>query len=224
MMNDQPFIRVLIVDDQTIIREGTRALLERVDHIKVIGQASNGADAVALAAQLQPDVVLLDLVMPGSDGITTTHRIVRQNSRVRVIGLSGRGSEEQMLAVMRAGALGYVLKESDPAAMVQAIHQVARGEPWLPPAMAHLVTQRPEGLSGRHSDISGLTEREVRVLQLLARGKTNAQIAAELQISDNTARTHVSRILDKLHCTNRVQATLYALRSGLVEPMGAEET
>ncbi|MBE2239339.1 MAG: response regulator transcription factor [Caldilineaceae bacterium] len=215
-MSNQPIpVRVLVVDDQTIVRKGTRALLDLIDDIDVVGEACNGAHAIELAAALQPNVVLMDLVMPEIDGVAATEHIVNTYPHIHVIALTSFGTDDKLLPMVRAGALGYLLKDADTDALVQAIRQVARGEPWLPPEMARRVLAQlrtPETPSPR---VDPLTDRELAILKLLAKGCTNAYISTQLNISDATVRTHISHIFDKLHCTNRVQAVLYALRCGL---------
>jgi NarL family two-component system response regulator LiaR len=215
-MNGALPIRVLVVDDQTIVRKGTRALLALIDDIEVVGEASNGAEAITLAAALQPDVVLMDLVMPQVDGIVATARIVQEHPQVRVIALTSFGSDDKLLPMVRAGALGYLLKDADTDALVEAIRQVARGEPWLPPEITRRVLAQLRSPQPPFAAVDALTERELSVLKLLARGRVNAEIAEALNISDATVRTHISHILDKLQCSNRVQAALYALRCELV--------
>lgn len=208
-------IRVLVVDDQTIVRKGTRALLDLIDDITVIGEAANGADAIQLAGTLQPDVILMDLVMPEVDGVTATEQIVSNYPQIHVIALTSFGADDKLLPTVRAGALGYLLKDADTDSLVAAIRQVARGEPWLPPEMARRVLAQFRSPAPSLPSVDPLTERELVVLRLLAKGRTNAQMADELSVSDATIRSHVSHILDKLHCTNRVQAALHALRCGL---------
>ncbi len=215
MQRTQPTIRLLLVDDHNLVRKGTRALLTQVDDIVVIAEAADGSAAIHLAAQLQPDVVLMDLMMPGVDGVTATAAIVAANPNARVIVLTSFGADDKLAAAVRAGALGYLLKDTDPDTLLQAIRQVARGDSWLTPDMARRVLaqyQEPPPATL----VEPLTEREEEVLKRLAHGRSNSEIAAELSVAEVTVRTHVSHILAKLHCDNRVQAALYALRTGLV--------
>jgi len=208
-------IRVLIADDQTIVRRGTRALLNQVDDVEVVGEAANGAEAITLAQRLQPDVILMDLVMPEVDGIAATERIVTDNPSARVIALTSFGSDDKLLPTIRAGALGYLLKDADTESLLQAIRRVAGGEAWLPADIARRVLDEMRNPASPPSAVNTLTDREREVLRLLAMGKTNGQIATCLTITDATVRTHLAHIMDKLQCTNRVQAVLYALRVGI---------
>jgi DNA-binding NarL/FixJ family response regulator len=208
-------IRVLIADDQTIVRKGTHALLNTIESIEVVGEAANGNEAVARAAALEPDVVLMDLVMPECDGVEATQRITTAHPDVHVIVMTSFGSEDKLLAAVRAGAVGYLLKDADTEALTQAIRQVARGGAWLPPDLTRRVLHefsRPEPAKTLPDP---LTERERQVLRLLAEGRTNAQMAETMFVSEVTIRTHVSHIHDKLGVENRVQAALYALRTGI---------
>jgi NarL family two-component system response regulator LiaR len=211
---DQKKIRVLVVDDHKLVRKGTRALIEQVDDMEVIGEAADGAQAIELAALLQPDVVLMDLMMPLVDGVEATQAIVAANPSAKVIALTSFGTDDKLLPTVRAGALGYLLKDADPSALVQAIRQVAQGEAYLSPDMTRRVMAQYKNPAQPSTE--SLTERELLVLKRLASGRTNAEIAKELAVSEATVRTHVSHMLDKLDCANRVQATLYALRCGIV--------
>jgi NarL family two-component system response regulator LiaR len=206
---------VLIVDDHKLVRKGTRALVEQLDDIEVVGEGANGAEAIVLAAQLQPHVVLMDLMMPEVDGVAATEAIVTSNPNIHVIALTSFGTDEKLLPTVRAGALGYLLKDADPDSLVQAIRQVARGEPYLSPEMTRRVLAQYKNPPVLPS-VDPLTERELLVLKRVASGRSNAEIAQELSIAEVTVRTHVSRVLEKLQCDNRVQATLYALRCGIV--------
>jgi NarL family two-component system response regulator LiaR len=212
----QPKIRVLVVDDHTLVRRGTRALLELLDDIEVTGEAANGAEAIALAEALQPDVVLMDLMMPEVNGVAATEAIVAAHPDMHVIAVTSFGAEEMLLATVRAGALGYLHKDAEPDALVQAIRQVARGEPYLTPEMTRHVLAQYKTPPPPLPAVDPLTERELLVLKRVANGRSNGEIAAELSISEVTVRTHISHLLGKLQCENRVQATLYALRSGIV--------
>lgn len=215
MNNIRTKIRVLVVDDHTLVRRGTRALLEQVDDMVIVGEAANGAEAIARANLLQPDVVLMDLMMPEVDGVAATTAIVAAHPNIHVIALTSFGTDDKLLPAVRAGALGYLLKDADPEALVQAIRQVARGEPYLSPDMTRRVLAQYKSPSPPPC-VDPLTERELLVLKRMATGRSNATIAEELSVSEVTVRTHISHILDKLGCENRVQATLYALRYGLV--------
>ncbi len=212
-------IQVLIVDDHGIVRKGTRALLDRIPDFVVVGEASNGKEAVAQAKALQPDVILMDLMMPEMDGIEAIGLITASQPDCRILALTSFAADDKLFPAIKAGALGYMLKDADPEDLIQAIHQVYRGEPSLNPSMARKVLQelgRPAKPAPTPSPgPDPLTERELEVLQLVAKGLTNQQMADQLSVAEVTIRTHVSNILSKLHLANRVQATLYALREGL---------
>ncbi|MBX3052176.1 MAG: response regulator transcription factor [Caldilineaceae bacterium] len=210
-------IRVLIVDDHGIVRKGTRALLERIPDFAVVGEASNGKEAVVQAAALQPDVILMDLMMPEMDGIEAIGLITASQPDSRILALTSFAADDKVFPAIKAGALGYMLKDADPEDLIRAIRQVYRGEPSLHPSIARKVLQelsRPPATPPAAGP-DPLTERELEVLQLVAKGLTNQQMAQQLTVAEVTIRTHVSNILSKLHLANRVQATLYALRAGL---------
>jgi NarL family two-component system response regulator LiaR len=208
-------IRVLVVDDHVVVRKGIHALLATEPDVEVVGEAENGREAVAEAERLQPDVILMDLVMPEMDGIEAIHRITTRQPEARILVLTSFAADDKVLPAIKAGALGYLLKDSGPEELVDAIHQVQRGESSLHPAIARKLLQELSRPSDRPPAPESLTEREVEVLQLVARGRSNREIAEELTISEATARTHVSNILSKLHLASRTQAVLYALREGL---------
>jgi len=208
-------IRVLVADDHAIVRQGIYALLETEPDIQVVGEAQDGRQAIAEAQRLQPDVVLMDLVMPVVDGVEAIRRIRACQPQVRVLVLTSFGGENQVFPAIKAGALGYILKDSTPAELVQAIRQVDRGESALHPAIARKLVQELAGPSDRASAADPLTKREMEVLQLVAVGRCDREIADRLGISEATVRTHVSNILAKLHVYSRTQAAVYALREGL---------
>lgn len=213
----QPPIRILIVDDHGIVRKGTRALLERIPDFAVVGEAGNGKEAVAQAKELQPDVILMDLMMPEMDGIKAIGLITASQPNSRILALTSFAADDKVFPAIKAGALGYMLKDADPEDLTQAIRQVHRGEPSLHPSIARKVLQelgRPQTAPPSPGP-DPLTERELEVLQLVAQGLTNQQMAEQLTVAEVTIRTHISNILSKLHLANRVQATLYALREGL---------
>lgn len=213
----QPPIRILIVDDHGIVRKGTRALLERIPDFAVVGEAGNGKGAVAQAKELQPDVILMDLMMPEMDGIKAIGLITASQPNSRILALTSFAADDKVFPAIKAGALGYMLKDADPEDLIQAIRQVHRGEPSLHPSIARKVLQelgRPQTAPPSPGP-DPLTERELEVLQLVAQGLTNQQMAEQLTVAEVTIRTHISNILSKLHLANRVQATLYALREGL---------
>lgn len=214
-------IRVLLVDDHAIVRKGLRALLTEIDDIEVVGEAADGEQAIKQTAVLNPDVILMDIVMPNMDGIEATQHITRRQPEARVLALTSFASDDKLFPAIKAGALGYLLKDSDPEDLLQAIRQVHRGEPSLHPRIARKLLHelgRPlpqERPLPQPPTPDPLTEREVEVLRSVAKGLSNQQIADNLSIAEVTVRSHVSHILDKLHLANRVQATLYALREGL---------
>jgi NarL family two-component system response regulator LiaR len=208
-------IGVLIVDDHAIVRKGIRALLAQVEQIEVVGEAADGKQAVALAGELRPDVILMDLVMPGVDGIEAIRHITEQQKGARILVLTSFASDDKVFPAIKAGALGYLLKDSEPADLLRAIRQVHRGEASLHPIIAAKVLQEMQRPTERPPTPDPLTDRELEVLRLVAQGLGNAEIAAQLVITEATVRSHVSNILSKLHLANRVQATLYALQEGL---------
>jgi NarL family two-component system response regulator LiaR len=212
---DQTTIRVLVVDDHAIVRKGTRALLAEIEDIEVVGEASDGQEAMAQAGALSPDVILMDLVMPGVDGIEATRQITKHEPSPRILVLTSFASDDKVFPAIKAGALGYLLKDSEPADLVEAIHQVHRGEPSLQPSIAQKVLKELRRPSARPPTPDPLTDREREVLRLVAKGLSNREIAQRLVITEATVRTHVSNILSKLHLANRVQATLYALQEGI---------
>jgi DNA-binding NarL/FixJ family response regulator len=208
-------IGVLVVDDHLVVRKGVRALLMDADPISVVGEAGDGLEAVAEARRLRPQVILMDLQLPRLDGVEAVRAILAEQPDVGIVVLTGTNGDEQVLAAIEAGALGYLAKTSEREEFLQAISRVARGELWLPPRLtrkllAHLKPRSGVGLP------EPLTGRETGVLNLLAKGRTNQQIAQELNIAEATVRTHVSHILDKLGVGNRVEAALHALRAGVV--------
>ena len=210
-------IRLLVVDDQNIVRKGVRALLEQVDDIDVIGEASNGEEAVAQAKRLKPDVILMDLMMPKMDGITAIREIQASQLPARIIALTSFVTEDKVFPAIKAGAMGYLLKDSEPDDLITAIRKVNRGEPSLHPVVAKMVLQELGQPVQQEQPLTPdpLTQREVDIIRLVAQGLSNRQIAEKLVIGEATVRTHVGNVLTKLHLANRVQATLYALREGL---------
>jgi len=213
---EQTTIRVLVVDDHAVVRKGIRALLAEIEDIEVIGEAASGQEAMAQADALRPDVILMDLVMPGGvDGIEATRQIAADEAGPPILVLTSFAGDDKVFPAIKAGALGYLLKDSEPADLVEAIHQVHRGEPSLPPSIAQKVLKELRHPSARPPTPDPLTDREVEVLRLVAKGLTNPEISQQLVITEATVRTHVSNILGKLHLANRVQATLYALQEGI---------
>ncbi len=223
-------IRVFIAEDHAIVRKGIRALLTMAPDIEVVGEASNGREAISRVESLRPDVILMDLVMPEMDGIEAIRRITARQPEARILVLTSFATDDKVFPAIKAGALGYLLKDSDPEELVRAIRQVYRGESSLHPKIARkLLRELSEGQRPSRSgptsarSVEPLTEREVEVLRLVAQGQSNREIGNQLTISEGTVRTHVSNILGKLHLASRTQATLYALREGLASLENAEE-
>jgi NarL family two-component system response regulator LiaR len=210
-------IRILVVDDHTIVRKGIRALFDEVEGIEIIGEAGDGLEAVAQVEALHPDVILMDLVMPNMDGIEAISQINAKHKNARIIALTSFATDDKIFPAIKAGAMGYLLKDSDPDELIAAIHAVYQGEPSLDPSIAKKVLQEISRPSERPPTPDPLTEREVEILSLVAQGMSNQDIADKLVIAEVTVRTHVSHILSKLHLANRVQATLYALREGFAK-------
>ena len=214
-MNEPP-IRILVVDDHRIVREGIRSLMEDIADIQVVGEAGNGFEGVELVDSLNPDVVLMDLMMPQMDGLEATRLIIEKHPHIRVLVLTSFITDDKVFPAIKAGARGYLLKDTGSIELIDAIRKVHRGEPSLGPEIAQKVLseiRQPD--PGERLTPDPLTERELQVLKQVAKGKSNKQIAEEFDISLHTVRTHVNHILSKLHLANRVQATLYALRKGI---------
>ena len=207
-------VTVLLADDHPVVRQGLRTFLELQEDIEVVGEAGDGADAVALAEQLVPDVVLMDLVMPTLDGIEATRRIRHASPATKVIVLTSFAEDDKIFPAIRAGAAGYLLKDAQPQELADGLRRVQRGEGLLDPRVAARVMQE---LEKPKADQQVLTDRELDVLRLLAKGLSNKRIAQELVVSEKTVKTHVSNILAKLHLADRTQAALYAVRERLVE-------
>ncbi|MFN8442704.1 MAG: response regulator transcription factor [Caldilineaceae bacterium] len=210
-------IRVLIADDHTIMRGGLRKLLETDEHIEVIAEAVDGVDAVMKSRTLNPDVILIDIHMPRKDGIEAITEIKQFNAQARVLVLTSFTDDEKVFAAIKAGALGYLLKDSSIPLLLNAVHDVARGESALDPLIARKLIRELHRPAQLPPTDEPLTEREVEVLVMVARGFSNQEIADMLVISERTVRTHVSNILSKLHLANRTQAALYALKEGLAK-------
>ena len=219
-------IRVLIADDQALVRGGFRSILAGQDDIEVVGEAEDGNQAVELVEQLRPDVVLMDIRMPGLDGIEATRRLAARGLATRVLMLTTFDVDEYVYKAMKAGASGFLLKTAPPRQLADAVRTIAAGDALLAPSVTRrLVEQfvrRPPPGTTVPAGLEDLTDRELDVLKLLARAMSNAEIAAELVVSEATVKSHVNRILTKLKLRDRTQAVVLAYESGLVEP-GASE-
>jgi DNA-binding NarL/FixJ family response regulator len=219
-----PVIRVLLADDQPLVRAGFGMILDAEDDIEVVGEADDGALAVEQALRLKPDVVLMDIRMPGVDGLEATRRIVGEESlaAVRVLVLTTFELDEYVFEALRAGASGFLVKHTQPAELIRAVREVARGEALLSPSVTRRLiaefTARPVRPKLVPATMRALTEREREIVALVAQGLTNDEIAAELVLSPATARTHVSRAMIKLQARDRAQLVVFAYQSGLVRP------
>jgi DNA-binding NarL/FixJ family response regulator len=209
-------IRVLVVDDHQVVRRGLRTFLEIQDDIEVVGEAADGAEGVALAGELSPDVILMDVKMPGTDGVEALRGLSERGSPARVLVVTSFTEQRTVIPALRAGAAGYVHKDIDPDALAAAVRAVHAGHVLLQPevASALLAQETPGGPGGRAGT---LTEREREVLALIARGRSNREIARALVLSEKTVKTHVSNILMKLDLADRTQAALWAVRHGLTD-------
>ncbi len=209
-------IRILVVDDHIVVRKGLIAVLETEPGFEVVGEAGNGAEAVQLARQLLPDVVVMDIVMPGMDGIEATRQIKQTCPLVNVLVLTSFSTNDKVLPSLNAGAIGYLLKDSTPADLIRALRRVAEGEGSLDPGITRQVLAQMHAPVSAESVANELTNRELEVLKLMANGLSNAEIAREMVVSNATVHTHVNRILAKLNLSSRTQAALYAVKKGLV--------
>jgi two-component system, NarL family, response regulator LiaR len=208
-------IRILVVDDQTVVREGLVAILANYADIEVVGQASDGIQALEIIRQAKPNVVLLDMVMTGLDGLATIPRIKEIAPNVRILVVTGFAESDRVYQAIKAGALGYILKDATREQLLQAIRDVAQGRASLPPSIAVKLIQEINHPSESVYTADPLTRRELETLKLIARGLSNQEIAGELFVNERTIAKYVSSILDKLHLANRTQAALYALREGI---------
>jgi len=216
-MSNSENIRVLIADDHAIVREGLRTLITAKPGLELVGEAADGNEAVSLARSLQPDVILLDMIMPHKDGLEAIREIKAENPEARILVLTSFSDDDKVFAAIKAGALGYLLKDSTPQQLLQAIQDVYLGQSSLHPTIALKLIRELNQPSNLPPTDEPLTEREVETLRLVAQGMTNQEIAERLSISERTVGKHVSNILEKLHLANRTQAALYALRKGLVD-------
>jgi DNA-binding NarL/FixJ family response regulator len=211
--------RVVVVDDQTVVREGLLLLLGLLPEVTVVGAAADGEEALRLVAELQPDVVLMDLRMPRMDGVTATDRIRREHPSTKVVVLTTYADDESVVAALRAGALGYLTKDAQPEEIARAIHTVRAGQAQFDPGVQRLLaeslTAGPSQPATPQSIPDGLTPREVEVLRLIAGGLSNGQIAATLFVSEATVKTHINNLFAKADLRDRAQAVAYAYRHGL---------
>jgi NarL family two-component system response regulator LiaR len=209
-------IEVLVVDDHAIVREGLRAIIDSKADMEVVGEAVDGVEAVLLAKNLQPDVILMDIIMPHKDGIEAINEIMQENPQTKILVLTSYTEDEKVFAAIKAGAIGYVLKETTPSDLLQAIRGIHRGDSILHPSIARkLIRELQPAEVSLSTSGKTLTERELEILKLVAHGLNNEDIGEYLRISERTVGSHISKMLDKLHLSNRTQAALYALRKGL---------
>ena len=208
-------ISVLLCDDHQVVRDGLASFLASQDDIEIAGQATNGEEAVELALELQPDVILMDVVMPLVDGVDATKRIMAEYHRAKIIVLSSFADDEKVFPAIRAGAVGYLLKDVSPPELAKAIRMAMHGEPLLHPEVARRLMEQVAHPTAQAESIGRLTQREVEVLRLIANGRSNKEIAIDLTLSEKTVKTHVSSILQKLGLADRTQAALFAVRQGL---------
>ncbi len=215
-------LRVVVADDQALVRAGFTVLVDSADDLEVVGEAADGDEAVKVTLRTRPDVVLMDVRMPVFDGIEATRRITAADIPTRVLILTTFDLDEYVYEGLRAGASGFLLKDTPPAQLLEGVRLVARGESLLAPSVTRRLVEefarRPEPRTATSVDLELLTEREVEVLALVARGMSNAEIASELIVGVATAKTHVSRLLMKLHARDRAQLVVAAYESGLVAP------
>ena len=213
-------IRVLVADDQPLVRSGFRMILEERDDLELVGEAEDGAQAVTLARELDPDVILMDVRMPNLDGVEATRRLVDANTRARILVLTTFDLDEYVYAAIRAGASGFLLKDVQPSDLVDAIRVVAAGNSLFGPAATERLVARfsAGGPPSATRPLDELTDREREILRLLASGLSNAELAQQLHLSETTVKTHVSAVLRKLGVRDRVQAVIAAYDAGLVRP------
>jgi NarL family two-component system response regulator LiaR len=208
-------IRILIADDHAIVREGLRALIGTEPGLELVGEASDGIEVVLKSRTLKPDIILLDMMMPRKDGLGAIEEIIKENPNARILVLTSFAEDDKVFPAIKAGALGYLLKDSSPHELLQAIRNVHQGEASLHPTIARKLIREIKQPPVLPPTSDPLTERELEVLRHVAQGLSNDDIAEKLVVSERTVRTHVSHILDKLHLANRTQMALYAVREGL---------
>ena len=215
-------IKVLVVDDHSLFRRGIISVLAAEDWLEVVGEASDGLQAINKASVLTPDVIVMDLMMPRKSGLEATQLLQTQLPQANILVLTVSESEADLFAAMKFGARGYMLKNAEPEELIQGIIHIARGGVTVSPAMASKLLDELKEMREPVEAIPELSHRETEVLQLVAQGKRNKDIAEELFISENTVKTHLRNIMDKLHMANRSQAAAYAVRAGFAGPQKAE--
>jgi NarL family two-component system response regulator LiaR len=209
---------ILIADDHEVVRNGIRSYLETISDFHVVGEASSGEEALSMVSELIPDIVLLDLIMPGMDGIETTRRVRQISPRTQVVVLTSYHEDVHIFPALKAGAISYILKDMKMEKLVDVLHRAVQGEVTLHPRVAARVLQNIRGENSEEQPLfTELTDRELDVLKLIAGGLTNSQIAEKLVISENTVKGHVSNILSKLHLADRTQVAVYAWQQGIVQ-------
>jgi DNA-binding NarL/FixJ family response regulator len=216
-------IRLVLADDHAVVRSGTRELLEQEPDLKIVGEASNGEEAVRLAEELQPDVLVIDVRMPKMSGVEATRRIKAESPDMKILVLTAHDDDEYVFALLQAGANGYLLKTAEIEELVRAIRTVASGQSALAPEVTGKVVAQfasgkslPDVLSNTQEDFDGLTERELGILELVGKGLSNKQIGKKLYISDRTVQAHLSNIFSKLGVNSRTEAVMYAVRKGWI--------
>jgi NarL family two-component system response regulator LiaR len=220
-MSNADRIRILIADDHAVVREGLRSVIDVEPDMEVVGEAADGVSVVQQAEKLNPDIVLLDMIMPRQDGLSAIEQMNQENIPARIIVLTSFGDEQKIFPAIKAGAQGYLLKDTLPEQILQAIRDVHQGKSSLHPAIAHKVMAELIRPANETTSPDPLTPREIDVLKLIAQGLSNQEIASQLSLSEGTVGKHVNHILRKLHLANRTQAALYALREELV-PLNPE--
>jgi len=214
-------LRILLVDDHVLFRKGVAALLARREEVQVVGEASDGLEAISAAREIIPDVILMDIGMPNCNGLEATKRIKREMPHVKIVILTVSDDDHDLFEAIKSGAQGYLLKDLEPYQLYDLLESISRGEAPLSGAIAAKILKeftRPDKTSEQEPElIDDLTARETSILQLVSEGKTNKEIASILFISENTVKIHLRNILEKLHLQNRIQAAVYAVRQGLVD-------
>lgn len=210
-------IRILIVDDHAVVREGLRSFIQIKPDMEVVGEGEDGIEAVEKGIALKPDVILLDIVMPRMNGVTAIERLNAEGSKSRILVITSFAEDEQIFPAIKAGALGYLLKDSKPQELIQAIRDVCQGIPYLHPTIALKLMNEVNRERDLPPTEEPLTARELEVLSLIAQGYSNREIAEQLYLSERTVGKYTGNILDKLHLANRTQAALYALRKGIAD-------